>query len=69
MYQNLPGQTNSNLTADVLITEDPLSNSSYTYEWEIILPDDVTAAPATAVLQTQYGEAFLAKIQLPIHVL
>ncbi len=45
MYQNLPGQINSNLIADVLITDDPLSNSSYTYEWEIILPDDVTMAP------------------------
>ena len=45
MYQSLPGQTNSELTADVLITDDPLSNSSYTYDWEIILPGDVTTPP------------------------
>ena len=37
----------SRLTADVLVTDDPLSNSSYTYGWEIILPSDVTTAPAT----------------------
>ncbi len=46
MYQSLPGQSNSNLTADVLITYDPMGNSSYTYDWEFILPDDVTVAPA-----------------------
>jgi hypothetical protein len=45
MYQSLPGQTNSELTAMVSITDDPLANSSYTYEWEFILPDDVTVAP------------------------
>jgi len=45
MYQSLVGQTNSDLMADVLITDDPLNNSSYTYDWEIILPDDVTVAP------------------------
>ncbi len=46
MYQSLPGQTNSNLMASVSTT-DPMGNSSYTYEWEIILPDDVTTAPST----------------------
>ncbi len=45
MYQSLPGQSNSNLIADVLITDDPMANSSYTYDWEFILPDDVTIAP------------------------
>jgi hypothetical protein len=45
MYQNVLGGTNSRLTAEVSITDDPLSNSSYTYEWEVILPDDVTIAP------------------------
>jgi len=47
MYQNVLTETNSRLTADVLITDDPLANSSYTYEWEIILPSDVTTAPST----------------------
>jgi hypothetical protein len=37
------------LTAAVFITNDPLSNSSYTYDWEFILPDDVTVAPAITV--------------------
>ncbi len=46
MYQNLPGRTVSNLTAAVSIAYDPLNNSSYTYDWEFILPDDVTIAPA-----------------------
>ena len=45
MYQNLPGQSNSDLTAAVSIAYDPLNNSSYTYDWEFILPDDVTIAP------------------------
>ena len=46
MYQNVLSSENSKLTADVLITDDPMGNSSYTYEWEFILPDDVTIAPA-----------------------
>ncbi len=46
MYQNLPTATASNLTANLSIFYDPESNTSYTYDWEIILPDDVTAAPA-----------------------
>jgi len=45
MYQNLLGSTNSNLTAAVSITDDPLANSSYTYDWEFDLPDDVSIAP------------------------
>ena len=49
MYQSLPGQTNSELTAIVSITDDLLSNSSYTYEWAFILPDDVTVAPIITV--------------------
>ena len=45
MYQNVLSATKSRLTSEVSITDDPMSNSSYTYEWEIILPDDVTIAP------------------------
>lgn len=45
MYQNLPGKTASSLTADVSVTDDPLSNSSYTYRWEFVLPADVNIAP------------------------
>jgi hypothetical protein len=49
MYQNLPGgQTDANLTASVSVTDDPAGNSSYSYDWEIILPDDVSLAPITA---------------------
>lgn len=47
MYQNLPGATRSRLGADVLVNYDPLSNSSYTYEWEFVLPSDVSVGPAT----------------------
>ena len=47
MYQSLPGQINSDLTAGVSITDDPEGNSSYSYEWEIILPGDVNLAPVT----------------------
>ncbi|UCF44367.1 MAG: hypothetical protein JSV99_05500, partial [Planctomycetota bacterium] len=48
MYQSLPGQSNSDLTASVWITDDPMGNSSYSYEWEIVLPGDVTLTPVTA---------------------
>lgn len=48
MYQNLPGSTSSNLTANVTITDDPLSNSSYSYLWEFVLPSDVSLEPGTA---------------------
>jgi len=47
MYQNLPGQNDSYLTAAISIEYDPLDNTSYTYEWEFILPDDVSIAPAS----------------------
>lgn len=47
MYQNLPGATKSNLIANVAITNDPLSNSSYSYVWEIVLPSDVSLGPDT----------------------
>ena len=46
MYQNLPAATASNLTANLSIFYDPESNTSYTYDWEFVLPDDVTIAPA-----------------------
>jgi len=42
MYQNLPSQTGFNLTANVSVTDDPLSNSTYTYTWEFVLPSDVS---------------------------
>ncbi|UCF44347.1 MAG: hypothetical protein JSV99_05390 [Planctomycetota bacterium] len=47
MYQSLPGQGNSDLTASVSVTDDPWGNTTYSYEWEIILPGDVTLAPVT----------------------
>jgi len=47
MYQNLPAATSSSLTASVFVTEDPLGNSSYTYDWGFVLPHDVTMAPTT----------------------
>jgi hypothetical protein len=47
MYQNLPGETNSNLTVNVSIVDDPLDNSSYSYQWEFVLPSDVNIAPTT----------------------
>ena len=47
MYQNLPAQTASNLTVTVSVTDDPSSNSSYSYQWEIILPSDVNIEPVT----------------------
>ena len=37
----------SNLTASAWVIDDPLANSSYTYDWEMVLPDDVTVAPFT----------------------
>ncbi|HIJ71818.1 MAG TPA: hypothetical protein HPP87_10715 [Planctomycetes bacterium] len=45
MYQNLPDSTSSSLIANVTIIDDQYSNNSYTYEWEIILPNDVSIAP------------------------
>jgi hypothetical protein len=47
MYQNLPGTTGSNLTVNVSIADDPLSNSGYSYKWEFVLPSDVSRAPTT----------------------
>ena len=47
MYQNLPGQSNSDLTASVSVTDDPMGNSSYSYAWGIILPGDVSLSPVT----------------------
>jgi hypothetical protein len=46
MYQNVLSATRSDLTATVSIADDPLENTGYTYDWEFILPDDVTVAPA-----------------------
>ncbi|MHC4460887.1 MAG: dockerin type I domain-containing protein [Planctomycetota bacterium] len=57
MYQNLPGQTNSNLTANASIRDDPMGNSSYTYEWEFILPSDVNIPPET-VMGGQANDTF-----------
>jgi len=47
MYQNLPGATGSNLTATASVTDDALDNSSYTYNWEFVLPSDVSVSPVT----------------------
>ncbi|MHC4676451.1 MAG: GLUG motif-containing protein, partial [Planctomycetota bacterium] len=47
MYQNLPGQSNSDLTAGVSVTDDPMGNTTYSYVWEIVQPGDVTLAPVT----------------------
>ena len=47
MYQNLPGAASSNLIANVAVTVDPLSNSSYSYLWEFVLPSDVSLEPDT----------------------
>jgi parallel beta-helix repeat protein len=47
IYQNLPFSTSSQLTADVSVTYDPLSNTSYTYRWVFELPDDVSVVPST----------------------
>jgi len=47
MYQNLPGQILSNLTATASIVDDPAGNSSYSYIWKFVLPDDITVEPAT----------------------
>ncbi|NIP51215.1 MAG: hypothetical protein GWN67_04660 [Phycisphaerae bacterium] len=45
MYQNLPGAAGSYLVSNVAITDDPLSNSSYSYQWGFILPSDVNLEP------------------------
>ena len=45
MYQSIMSQANSKLTATASIAEDPLGNTGYTYEWQFILPDDVTIPP------------------------
>jgi len=45
MYQNLPGAAGSYLVANAAITNDPLSNSSYSYQWGFILPSDVSLEP------------------------
>jgi len=47
MYQSMPGKTGSTLTAGVSVTDDPMSNTTYSYEWEIVLPGDVSLAPVT----------------------
>jgi hypothetical protein len=47
MYQNLPGQNKSRITADAVITSDPLANSSYYYYWVIQFPPDVNMMPST----------------------
>ncbi|MCK5612824.1 hypothetical protein KAR91_63715, partial [Candidatus Pacearchaeota archaeon] len=47
MYQNLPGQNKSRVAADALVIDDPLSNASYSYDWQIILPSDVSVTLVT----------------------
>lgn len=45
MYQSLPGQSNSMITAIANIGQDPLGNSSYNYDWLVVSPADATAPP------------------------
>jgi len=45
MYQNLPGHTDSNITATLDYIDDPRGNSSYSYYWSFGLPDDVNIEP------------------------
>jgi hypothetical protein len=47
MYQNLPGQTKSSITAQFGNINDPCGNSSYKYYWSFELPDDVSVEPIT----------------------
>ncbi|MHC4641196.1 MAG: dockerin type I domain-containing protein [Planctomycetota bacterium] len=47
MYQNLPTATKSNLIANAAVIDDPLSNSSYSYQWEFLLPSGVSLPPDT----------------------
>jgi hypothetical protein len=47
MYQNLPGAAGSDLVANAAITNDPLNNSSHSYQWEFVLPSDVSLEPNT----------------------
>jgi len=58
MYQSLPGQTNSRITAEVNEAgfDDPLGNSSYSFYWEIDLPSDVSVGPVT-VAGGQIGDS------------
>ena len=57
MYQNIPTLSGSNLTANVTITDDPLSNSSYSYHWDFVLPSDVSIGPYI-VSGGESGDAF-----------
>jgi hypothetical protein len=41
MYQNLPGQTSSTITADAAVIDDPAGNSGYTCYWEFEPPGDL----------------------------
>ncbi|UCH51722.1 MAG: trypsin-like peptidase domain-containing protein [Chloroflexota bacterium] len=45
MYQNLQENADSTLSAGATIIDDPLNNSSYTHEWELIFPSDVSVGP------------------------
>jgi len=47
MYQNLPGQMDSNLTANEVIVYDPLDNSEYTHSWEYVPAADADVFPTT----------------------
>jgi len=57
MYQNMPTLSGSNLTANVTITDDPLINSSYRYDWDFVLPPDVSIRPYT-VSGGESGDTF-----------
>lgn len=47
MFQNLPSATRSNIIANAAVIDDPLKNSSYSYQWEFLLPFDVSLGPLT----------------------
>ncbi len=47
MYQNLANTNACTLTASASIANDPNGNTSYTYEWSVDLPSDVSAAPVS----------------------
>ena len=47
MYQNIPDSLNSQILATVIVTEDPMDNSSYSYEWEFVLASDINIEPVT----------------------
>lgn len=46
LYQNVPGSTNSMITLSTAGISDPMNNSSYTYTWQVLSPQDVSTSPS-----------------------